>query len=33
MPDHWNVFQALWDGALPSPREVKRVLRQLPRLA
>lgn len=32
MPDHWHVFQSLWDGGLPSGRDVLAVIRQLPRL-
>lgn len=32
LPDHWQVFQALWDGGLASGRDVIAVLRQLPRL-
>ena len=30
LPDHWQVFQALWDGGLESGRDVLAVLRQLP---
>lgn len=32
MPDHWHIFQALWDGALPAQKDVLTVVRQLPRL-
>jgi len=32
MPDHWQIFQALWDGALSTQKDVVGVLRQLPRL-
>lgn len=32
MPGHWQVFQALWDGALASADEVLGAVRQLPRL-
>lgn len=32
MPDHWQIFQALWDGALPAQKDVLTVVRQLPRL-
>jgi hypothetical protein len=32
MPDHWQIFQALWDGALADQRDVLAVIRQLPRL-
>jgi hypothetical protein len=30
LPDHWQVFQSLWDGGLPTGRDVLAVLRQLP---
>lgn len=32
MPDHWQVFQSLWDGGLATARDVLAVIRQLPRL-
>ena len=32
MPDHWQIFESLWDGGLASGRDVLAVLRQLPRL-
>lgn len=32
MPDHWQIFQALWDGALSAQKDVLAVIRQLPRL-
>lgn len=32
MPDHWQIFQALWDGALVTQHDVMTVVRQLPRL-
>lgn len=32
LPDHWQVFQSLWDGALPSQRDVLEVVRRLPGL-
>ena len=32
MPDHWQIFQSLWDGGLTSGRDVLAVIRQLPRL-
>lgn len=32
MPDHWQIFQSLWDGGLSTGRDVQAVIRQLPRL-
>ena len=32
MPHHWQIFQALWDGALGTQKDVLAVVRQLPRL-
>lgn len=32
MPDHWQIFQSLWDGGLATGKEVVAILRQLPRL-
>jgi hypothetical protein len=32
MPNHWQIFQALWDGALDTQKDVLAVVRQLPRL-
>jgi hypothetical protein len=32
MPDHWQIFQSLWDGGLATSRDVLAVIRQLPRL-
>lgn len=32
MPHHWQIFQALWDGALDTQKDVLAVVRQLPRL-
>lgn len=32
MPGHWQIFQSLWDGALPGQGEVLASVRQLPRL-
>jgi hypothetical protein len=31
MPDHWQIFQSLWDGGLSAGRDVLAVIRQLPR--
>jgi hypothetical protein len=32
LPDHWQIFQSLWDGALSEQRDILAVVRQLPRL-
>ena len=32
LPDHWQVFQALWDGALAEQKEVLEVVKRLPGL-
>jgi hypothetical protein len=32
IPDHWQVFQSLWDGALADQKEVLAVLKWLPGL-
>lgn len=32
LPDHWQVFESLWDGALPSQRDVLEVVKRLPGL-
>jgi len=32
MPEHWQIFQSLWDGLAGQPREVVRLVRRLPRL-
>jgi hypothetical protein len=32
LPDHWQIFESLWDGALTEQRDVLAVVRQLPRL-
>ena len=32
MPNHWQIFQSLWDGGLATQRDVLGVIRQLPRL-
>jgi len=32
LPDHWQVFQSLWEGALAGQREVLGIARRLPRL-
>jgi hypothetical protein len=32
MPNHWEIYQSLWDGGLDSQPEVLGVLRQLPLL-
>jgi hypothetical protein len=32
LPDHWQVFQSLWDGALPLQQDVLGVLKRLPGL-
>lgn len=32
LPEHWQAFQSLWDGALRTQREVLDLARQLPRL-
>lgn len=32
MPEHWQLFQGLWDGAATEPREVLAACRRLPRL-
>jgi hypothetical protein len=32
LPDHWQVFQSLWDGALENQKDVLRVVRRLPGL-
>ena len=32
MPHHWQIFQSLWDGGLPTGRDVLGIIRQLPRL-
>lgn len=32
LPDHWQVFQSLWDGALTEQKEVLDVVKRLPGL-
>ena len=32
LPDHWQIFQAVWDGALATQKDILTVVRQLPRL-
>ena len=32
LPDHWQIFQSLWDGGLTDWKEVLAVIRFLPRL-
>jgi len=32
LPDHWQVFESLWDGALTSQRDVLEVVKRLPGL-
>jgi hypothetical protein len=32
LPDHWQVFQSLWDGALQGQKEVLDVVKRLPGL-
>ncbi len=32
MPDHWQIFQSLWDGGLAEWKDVQGVIRFLPRL-
>ena len=32
MPDHWQIFQSLWEGGLSSQQEVLGAVRLLPRL-
>lgn len=32
LPDHWQVFESLWDGALSDQRDVLSVVKRLPRL-
>ena len=32
LPDHWQIFQSIWDGALTGQRDILMVVRQLPRL-
>lgn len=32
LPDHWQVFQSLWDGALTSQKDVVGTLKRLPGL-
>ncbi len=32
LPDHWQVFESLWDGALPSQQDVLDVVKRLPGL-
>jgi hypothetical protein len=32
LPDHWQVFESLWDGALSTQRDVLDVVKRLPRL-
>ena len=32
LPEHWQIFQTLWDGGLSSRRDVLGIARQLPRL-
>lgn len=32
MPEHWQIFQSLWDGALTGQKDILGVARQLPRL-
>lgn len=32
LPDHWQVFQSLWDGALANQKDVLGVVRRLPGL-
>jgi hypothetical protein len=32
MPEHWTIFQEIWDGVAPGQRDVARLARRLPRL-
>lgn len=32
MPEHWQTFQSLWDGALPTQSDILGLMRHLPRL-
>jgi len=32
LPDHWRVFQSLWDGEINTQEAVLKVIRRLPRL-
>ena len=32
LPDHWQVFESLWDGALANQRDVLEVVKRLPGL-
>ena len=32
LPDHWQVFESLWDGALSDQKDVLEVVKRLPRL-
>jgi hypothetical protein len=32
MPEHWTIFQEIWDGVAPAQRDVARLARRLPRL-
>jgi len=32
LPDHWQVFQSLWDGALPNQKDILDVVKRLPGL-
>ena len=32
LPDHWQVFQSLWDGALANQKDVLEVVKRLPGL-
>lgn len=32
LPDHWQVFESLWDGALPDQKDVLEVVKRLPGL-
>lgn len=32
MPEHWTIFQEIWDGVVPGQRDMARLARRLPRL-
>lgn len=32
MPEHWTIFQEIWDGIAPAQRDMARLVRRLPRL-
>jgi len=32
LPDHWQIFQSIWDGALSSQKDIQEIVKRLPGL-